>query len=468
MKEKRFLLAIAALSLLATSCAEDINIFGKNDKSFQFKVTTDNGPAVKSGSDVWAIAEDSELEVGDMKLTLSATASYNRMDPFASINTKGTVLNNDNLAKVLQEFNLYIPMADIKNVTVAADDEGKWSIQPTSEGGVPVWPEEYHDKIDMPFIAYTGGDLDENDYNKFTYTSPAKASDQIDLLYAYTEANKNDVAIHFYHALAAVRFVVGGLKEDFEVTKISVKNVANGGTATYNGDGEFTWETSGSATFSQTYTKNAHRPASGALTYFDNDEVASTFFMVPQSVSDVMFEVMIKDANGNEYPVEASVPAPDGGWKAGYFYTYSISGGEGTVDIEVSEDFNNYKKENVQAHNTGKLSSYVRAAVVANWCNAAEKVVAPAALSLTLNSGWKEVGGFYYYSNPVAKDALSPMLFTNTIVPGEAPVAGTHLVVNVVMQAVEYDSNMASAKAAWTDDVVSAAGLVDPRATTNN
>lgn len=451
MKEKRFLLAIAALSLLATSCAEDINIFGKNDKSFQFKVTTDNGPAVKSGSDVWAIAEDSELEVGDMKLTLSATASYNRMDPFASINTKGTVLNNDNLAKVLQEFNLYIPMADIKNVTVAADDEGKWSIQPTSEGGVPVWPEEYHDKIDMPFIAYTGGDLDANDYNKFTYTSPAKESDQIDLLYAYTEANKNDVAIHFYHALSAVRFKVDGLKDGRTVSSVTIKNVANSGKAEHKGKENFAWT-----------------PGDTTADFTADSAATCTFFVIPQSVDYISFEILINDENGNEYSVDAKVPALDGGWKAGYFYTYSISGGEGTVNVEVVEDFYNNKKENVQAHNTGELSSYVRAAVVANWCNSAEKVVAPAALSLTLNSGWKEVDGFYYYSNPVAKDALSPILFTNTIVPGEAPVAGTHLVVNVVMQAVEYDSNMASAKAAWTDDVVSTAGLVDPRATTNN
>lgn len=439
MKEKRFLLAIAALSLLATSCAEDIKIFGKNDKSFQFKVTTDNGPAVKSGSDVWAIAEDSELEVGDMKLTLSATASYNRMDPFASINTKGTVLNNNNLADKLQEFDLYIPMADIQNVKVAAED-GKWSIQPNAEGAVPVWPEEYHDKIDMPFIAYTGGDLDVKEYNKFTYTSPAKESDQIDLLYAYTEANKNDVAIHFYHALSAVRFIVDGLKDGRTVTSVKIKGVANSGKAEYKGNEDFAWT-----------------PGDTKAEFTAEDAATCTFFVIPQSVGGIFFEILIKDANDNEYLVEAKVPDLVGGWKAGYFYTYNINGGEGTVDIKVSETFDEKAtKENVGAENTGKLASYVRAIVLANWYNEAGKVVAPYTGTITYNTtDWEEVNDIYYHKDPVvagatSSDLISSFSVDNTTAPTNTGFA-LHLEMKVMVQAVEYDKANVNVQAAWPE-----------------
>lgn len=439
MKEKRFLLAIAALSLLATSCVEDINIFGKNDKSFQFKVTTDNGPAVKSGSDVWAIAEDSELEVGDMKLTLSATASYNRMDPFTSVTTKGTVLNNGNLAEELKEFDLFIPKADIPNVKVAAKDD-VWSILPTSEG-VPVWPEEYHDKKDMPFIAYTGGELDSNDNKKFTYTSPVDESDQIDLLYAYTEANKNDVAIHFYHALSAVRFIVDGLKDGRTVTSVKIKSVADSGEAEYNGNGDFAWT-----------------PGDTNADFTAEDAETCTFFVIPQSVEGISFVILINDANGNEYSVDARVPDLDGGWKAGYFYTYNISGGEGTVDVEVSETFNAEEgtKEHVGATNTGKLQSYVRAIVLANWYNAAGKVVAPYTGTITYNTtDWAEVDDIYYHKAPVTAGATSKDLISSFSVDDSTAPTTTgfalHLEMKVMVQAVEYDKKNVNVQAAWPE-----------------
>lgn len=452
------MIALAAFAVLATSCVDEIdnNKKNKNSKEIQLTVSTDDGAATKAGSDVWTIAEDTELMAGDMKLTLSATASFNTVDPFNAVETKGTILNNDNL-HTIGSFDLYIPEADkVQAVKVTTSEKDGWAIQPAANGDKAEWPAV---KQDIDFYAYTGGTFNKSAPLKLAYTTNSTtASEQKDLLYTHVIASENDVNIHFYHALAAVRFVVGGLKEDFEVTKISVKNVADGGTATYNDDGTFTWETSGSATFSQTYRQNAHRPASGALTYFDNDEVASTFFMVPQSVSGVIFEIMIKDANGNEYPVEASVPALDGGWKAGYFYTYSISGGEGTVNVEVSETFNAEAgtKENVGATNTGKLASYVRAIVLANWYNEAGKVVAPYTGTITYNTtDWAEVNGIYYHKAPVAAGATSKDLISSFSVGDSPAPANTgfalHLEMKVMVQAVEYDNANAKVQEAWPE-----------------
>ena len=148
------------------------------------------------------------------------------------------------------------------------------------------------------------------------------------------------------------------------------------------------------------------------------------------------------------------VPALEGGWKSGYYYTYSISGGDGTVSIKVNETFENNVKSDIKALNDGKLKVYVRAAVVANWCNAAGKIAFPwnGSLELATDSKWVLLDGFYYYKSPLAKNELSDKLFTNEIKPVSAP-DGTHLEVNVIMQAVECDETMSKVAGAWGDAV---------------
>ena len=162
---------------------------------------------------------------------------------------------------------------------------------------------------------------------------------------------------------------------------------------------------------------------------------------------------MITDNIGNEYSVEVGVPALEGGWKSGYYYTYSISGGDGTVSIDINETFENNVKSDIKALNNGKLKVYVRAAVVANWCNVAGKIVTPwnGSLELATDSKWVPLNGFYYYKSPLAKNELSDKLFTNDIQPVGAP-DGTHLEVKVVMQAVECDQTMQKVASAWGNE----------------
>ena len=108
-------------------------------------------------------------------------------------------------------------------------------------------------------------------------------------------------------------------------------------------------------------------------------------------------------------------------------------------------------KSDIKALNDGKLKVYVRAAVVANWCNVAGKIVTPwtGSLELATDSKWVLLDdGFYYYKSPLAKKELSDKLFINDIQPVDAP-DGTHLEVKVVMQAVECDQTMQKVAAAW-------------------
>lgn len=458
MKNKALLFALATLSILASSCAEEIYGGRSNKKEISVKVETEGGATTKASGSSWTIADDVELTAGELTLTLSSFASLYAEDPFESqVETKGTIVTTDNIAEKIGSFNLFIPEAEKLQSVTASATNGEWAIIP--QGGVkPEWPEAGGD---IDFYAYTAGaNISTSSPLSFSYTgSKTTASEQTDLLYTHTRASKNDVEIHFYHALSAVRFVVSALGEDYNVKSIKIKNVANSGTATYVGGvsgasgTEFEWTNlSGTTDYTQSYTENVHTPGA----FFDGSEVKCTFFVIPQSVESLVFELVIADNIGNEYPVETVVPELEGGWKSGYYYTYGISGGfgldgiSGQVSIDIAEDFTGSAKSNVKGVNDGQLKSYVRAAVVANWCNSAGKVVKPWDGTLTAGSNWVKSGDFYYYSVPVAANAVTESLFTETISKGTAP-EGLHLEVHIAMQAVEYDPNNTKVKAAWPE-----------------
>lgn len=78
------------------------------------------------------------------------------------------------------------------------------------------------------------------------------------------------------------------------------------------------------------------------------------------------------------------------------------------VSCEITENFDKTTKSNVQVKNTGTTDAYIRAAYVVNWLDKDGGIVAsvPAGYSYNLavnpDSKWKEIGGYYYYPDPVA------------------------------------------------------------------
>lgn len=81
------------------------------------------------------------------------------------------------------------------------------------------------------------------------------------------------------------------------------------------------------------------------------------------------------------------------------------------VSCEVTEEFKNNKKENVQVKNTGTTDAYIRATYVVNWLDEQENIVASVPdgyrYELTENPDktWTEgKGGYFYYLSPVAPD----------------------------------------------------------------
>ena len=97
------------------------------------------------------------------------------------------------------------------------------------------------------------------------------------------------------------------------------------------------------------------------------------------------------------------------------------------------------KKQDVRIQNTGNTTAWIRAMVVANWYEGTDenkKIVAPATVSFTPESGWTQSGGYYYWNSTVAAGD-----YTGELIPvyevTKAPVAGAHLEMTIVCQAVQ-------------------------------
>lgn len=114
------------------------------------------------------------------------------------------------------------------------------------------------------------------------------------------------------------------------------------------------------------------------------------------------------------------------------------------VTTEITEDFNNNVKNNVQVKNTGDVEAYIRAAVVVTWQNDAGEVYPTAPVEGTdytvsyPGNGWvKHTDGYYYYTSPVAAGASTGILLTDCKpVDGKAP-DDYHLVVEILASAIQ-------------------------------
>ncbi len=111
-------------------------------------------------------------------------------------------------------------------------------------------------------------------------------------------------------------------------------------------------------------------------------------------------------------------------------------------------------KKDVVIKNESNIKAYIRAAVVANWCNEAGQVVMPWTGSITPNSPWtrNDADGYYYYPDPVAADTVvKPALFTE-YGAGNPPVEGLHLEMDILVQGIQAEGmNVNSAQDAFAN-----------------
>lgn len=127
----------------------------------------------------------------------------------------------------------------------------------------------------------------------------------------------------------------------------------------------------------------------------------------------------------------------------------------GEVETHIEEEFNGAIKENVYVTNTGTVDVYIRATWTANWVDEAGNIVAPAVqdedykVTGLPGEGWKESGGYYYYTSPVAPGNPTSDLFTELKPVPEQEPEGAHLEVTILSQAIQAEPDEAMTDTGW-------------------
>ena len=332
-----------------------------------------------------------------------------------------------------------------------------------------------------------------------------------------TKDTKNHVLL--YHALTGVKFKFGNVDQEVktEITKVTIKGIkANGHCTIKPSYGESntsagenpsnvtgasgtkssscsTWGKHSSSTdlvvdYSQTfsglvdYTNGDGGNSNYGDSFYDGTSNLNNFgkadgseilMMIPQVVTDVVLTV---DFTINGKPFQRSVKLK-GEWKAGELHTYTLTVNK--VDVSVDDNMNEAKtmKSGVVTANTGNVTAYLRAAYSVAWFYGhGDDAIAVAAWgghgkfttgdNDGLSAKWiKGEDGFYYYPYPVMPGRPTQhALFTTFTAPKtteEAPFPGGYLDMMILLQGVQYDSDMAKVKAAWgTIKTADGTGLV--------
>lgn len=312
------------------------------------------------------------------------------------------------------------------------------------------WPYEY-EKIHFFAYSYNLGDnLISPTYSTsgaykatFIYTIPQSSTSendaevQPDISFAISPGQDEDsapVELGFVHALSAVEFRIGSIGDaTVKSSHIELSSILSNGTCTVTypvSPETVEWEVlEPRQNYTQTVKENV--PFMIIPQTFTGTEAG---FRISVTIGDIVHEFPLKKFS--ELTAE---------WEPNKKYTYTINKG-GEVKVDVRND-----NDNVKIQNTGFTTSYIRAAIIGYWyvTNDAgvEEIVASWDINdtgtgtLTQTSDlWKENGGLYYYTVPVAPGGYTEPLFDSyELEKTTGPVSGSKLKISVAVQAVEKD-----------------------------
>lgn len=439
---KKSYIALAVLSLAAlVSCQEEEHFngdsLGKGDFGF---VIGGSGVNTKAASSTDLV--QSPVQSFDLGSGLFLTETVEDLNSYRP-ETKGTPIYTQNLTSVDGYKTLGV-VAYLKDGEEHLSDVSFESLDKQMEvesrtGWIykhvypqAIWPDKTTDLyffLRMP-TAYLSSNAENFEYDsadgsiEFDYTSPAKGSEQKDILFTSRTLNQQQyepyqttgAPVTMYHALTGVKFRSGS--DNDGTTKTVIKKVEflglndNGHCIVDPSAGTVTWTGSVSdegTAFSQTFDVPTYDKTLEDLTenldgtidftnseYFNgtswsskyadmnlNDETGSlTFWLIPQAFTadtpvtlKVTFLVQTPDTpKGTEIThtisdfggklAEAGVV-----WKAGQLRTYTIDPKD--IDVDIFDDLKQVdgaiEKSNLHVTNTGNVYEYVRMQVMGNW-----------------------------------------------------------------------------------------------------
>lgn len=478
--------------------------------SLRFKICSVETPGgTKASSDEWLQPVD--LSEAGFSLIVTPSISVNTAAPVPQNDgTKGAIVTKESLLADCAASGIPMYMLTTAGGSTSAKEgvlkqnaDGSdefWSLY-GSDGKKIDWVEasemsgatasffSYYDKASAEVIAAV-------DYTalKFTYTGRVSqfslgtsdpgdaidASKMEDFIVAYTASidhqtdhgtntQTNSVSLHYYHPLAAVRFVAPTGDSSVSISRVTISNVKTGGTVTYNTGTDIS-----SATAFKTAFNWVPGDARGNYAQKFSSEVNDmTFFIVPQSLDDVVVTFnIVHTSGGTEHEHQLTAQASKLGttsWDQGYIYTYTLdTNALGKVDIDILENFTpgGTVKSNVRIENLVQSTAFVRAKAVAYWCTDSGKIIANCPLPDTIynTTNWlKGVDGYYYCNLPVRGYSESPVFINSFTQPSAADsgianadqIYGLHVEMSIMAQAVESDSYSPSGttyvSAAWSD-----------------
>lgn len=503
-------ISVAAASIFTTSCVKEDFRNGASTGKVIIDVNTDNAVDTKSGSSTRKL-ETLELNADGATLFLSGTESLYNENPFTgrmatkgsiigdgregtlgdeSINSEGkkfklTILNNNGIYQTING-------TPAKGVVAQYDPAGvetKWPLLTEVD-----WPETTPKSLD--FWAYYDANNNAtpsgDGYSSYKYkwqshdTDGMDAARTSDFLIANTNgATQNNVSIHFYHALSAIRFNVdgdafrnatwtdddGNVHESYKSIKIRISGIYNSGDVEYDSTNAdmFDWDFADTDLPNGVYEQVLFDRSKADTDGFDEDGYAiltnRTFFIVPQTVgptTDALFTFTIIDGDNHETVLSADNVGTTL-WKPGYIYKYNVGTDKyGNVGVAVREGedgntFNGTEKENVRFELTKSAASYLRARVVANWCLPNGKVYKAYTGTYKVTNNWVLASDGFYYSKHLVLGHSESKDFMSEFSPNQSEPTSAydlHLEMKFLVQAISFDvkdGDEGRAEWAWGD-----------------
>ena len=223
----------------------------------------------------------------------------------------------------------------IKKDDNSTDDKYPFKYMTPTTGGV-VGPSDCADLI----FAFT--------QHAATYESDQTSSNYGNLV----DGSKDAIDIHFYHALAQIRFCLstddGTYDPSYKLVSVRLEDINRQGECSFIGSSHtFNWPSADLAeptdylqTFNVSFSGGTAPSgwtlgsySSGTYNLFTN--TSDVLLVIPQSLSECAVEVTIQDGSNPARVLTGKLPAttdlsPDVSWEAGYYYTYKIgTTGEG-------------------------------------------------------------------------------------------------------------------------------------------